>query len=77
MISYVLASSRFSYLEDVGQISEVEDVMELYSSWQEIGGDLVVKGQCTSYESSGVLLHITSKTVEGEMLRQDTDVDCL
>ena len=43
------------YLEYVGEISEVENVVELYCSWEERGGYFLVKLECGVYK----LLYIT------------------
>jgi len=64
------------YLEDVGQISQVEDIVELDGRGQEGRCDLAVKGQCPINECARILLHVAGKAVDCEMLGEDTRVDC-
>lgn len=42
-----------TYLEDIGQVSEVEDVVELDSCWQESGSHLLMQPQGQGNELLG------------------------
>ena len=67
--------TRITYLEDVGEIPEVEDVVELDGGGQEGCGHLVVERQRTLDQVRRELLHGARKARLGEMLTQDAGVD--
>lgn len=62
-------------LEDVGEVSEVEDIVELNGSGQECLGDPAVQCQSSLDHLSGEPLHRAKEAGEGQMLRQDAGVD--
>lgn len=65
------------YLEDVRKIPEVEDVVELDSSGQEGGGNLLVQVKDERHHGVGHLLYRIGTACEGQMLAEDAAVDGL
>lgn len=64
-----------SYLEDVGEVSEVEDVVELDSGWEEGGGHTLVESQSQPDQSGAALLEGGAEALATHMLRQDGGVN--
>lgn len=64
-----------SHLEDVGEVSEVEDVVELDRSGEEGGGDVLVHGQGHLDQGWAALLQGHSEALPFQVLRQDGGVD--
>ena len=62
-------------LKDVGQVAQVEHVMELDSRGQESGSHFGVELQGAVDECGADLAHLWRKARHGQMLRQDTVVD--
>ena len=50
--------SMYVYLKYVGEIPEVEYVVELYCSWEERGGDFLVKVKCSVNKSLCITLNL-------------------
>ena len=53
----------YVYLEDIGEVSEVKDIVELDGRGQEVGGNFVVHSQGAGDECSRIFLNIARKTV--------------
>ena len=62
-------------LEDVGEVSQVEDVVELDGGREERGGDLLVERQRAVHQHRRHLLDGLREVVLYEVLRQDVVVD--
>ena len=63
------------YLENIGEISQVEDVVELDGGRQEGGSHFVVQCQSAQYEGRGIFLDRLRETGHLEMLREDLGID--
>lgn len=70
-------SHQHSYLEDVGEISEVEDVVELDGSGEEGGGNLLVELQCRVDQLLRVPLYLGGEAALTEMSIENVLVNCL
>lgn len=57
-----------SYLEDVGEVSEVEDIVELDSSWEKGGGHTLVESQSQLDQSGTALLEGGAEALATQML---------
>lgn len=57
-----------SYLKDVREVPEVEDVVELDSSWEKAGGHLLVESQSQLYQSGTALLESGAKAIATQMM---------
>ena len=65
-----------SYLEDIGKVSEVEDVMEFDRSWEEHLCHPGVQGNSTINKLQCLFLNCCVKTIDFEMLCEDATVNC-
>lgn len=63
------------HLEDVGEVSQVEDVVELDSGGEEGGGDALVQGQGQLDQGGAALLQGSAEALSFQVLRQDGGVD--
>ena len=66
-----------THLEDVGEVSQVEDVVELDGSREEGGGDLGVECKCTLHHLRRELLQLLRESANVEVLRENRGVDVL
>lgn len=63
------------HLEDVGEVPQVEDVVELDCSGEEGGGEPLVQGQGYLHQGGAALLQGGAETLSSQVLRQDGGVD--
>lgn len=63
------------YLEDVGEVSEVEDVVELDGGGEEGGGHTLVESQSQLDQSGATLLEGGAEALATQVLRQDGGVN--
>lgn len=68
-------SSNCSYLENVGHVPKVEDVMELDCCWQESCCHLCLESQGSVDEGATVFLDPLGEARHGQMLLQDAGVN--
>ena len=64
-----------TYLEYVGEVSEVEYVVELDGGREEGGGDLLVQGEGCVHQLLRVLLHLAREASTGYVALEDAEVD--
>lgn len=64
-----------SYLEDVGKVSEVEDVVELDSGGEKGGGHTLVESQSQLDQSGTALVEGGAEALATQMLWQDGGVN--
>ena len=64
-------------MKDVGEVSQVEDVVELDGSWEERGGDLGVECERTLHHLWSELLQLLREATNVKVLREDCRVDVL
>ena len=74
-MEYTLFAPLITNLEDVGEISQVEDVVELDGCRQEGSGHLCVHGDGGVDQRAANLLHWLREFVLLKMLQQDVAVD--
>lgn len=65
----------FEYLEYVGEVAEVEDVVELDGGGQEAGGDALVESEGQRDQLRAALLQGRGEAVSAQVLAQDAAVD--
>ena len=63
------------YLEYVGEVTQVEDVVELDGGGEEGGGDTLVEGQGELHQLRGALLQRRAEALPAQVLAQDAGVD--
>ena len=68
--------SNFLYLEYIGEVSQVEDVVELDGGGKEGRCDLLVEGQRCVHQLLCVLLNLAGETSTHDMALEDAQVDC-
>lgn len=67
--------SRWTHLENVGQVPEVEDVMESDCCGEERGGDLLVEGKGQTDQLGDAFLQWCREVPKLQVLSQDGAVD--
>lgn len=65
----------FFYLEDVGEVSEVEDIVELDGGGEEGGGHTLVESQSQLDQRGATLLEGGAEALATQVLRQDGGVN--
>ena len=58
-----------TYLEDIGEIPEIKDVMKLDGSWKESRCHFLMQVQCCSDNFVHVLDNLTSESTLSDVLR--------
>ena len=65
------------YLEYIGEVPEIEDVVKLDGGRQEGGGDLLMQAQRCVHQLLSVLLHLRREAAGGEVALKNAEIDSL